>query len=196
MTGTSSSSGSSEPGIRRPVRLLVLGLGNVLCGDDGLGAVAIARIRARYEIPEGVSVLDGGTLGLSLLPYVEDSERMILVDAINAEAPPGSVVRLEGDEVGPAVAGRLSVHQVGVADLLDAARWRGRLPDELVLLGLVPETLEVGVTRSARVEAGLPGLVDRVVQEVSRMGFKLNPRSHDAARDSDRSRDHARALGL
>ena len=196
MTSTSSSSANAEPGSRRPVRLLILGLGNVLCGDDGLGAVAIARLRARYEIPEGMSVLDGGTLGLSLLPYVEDAEKVILVDAIRAEAPPGSFVRLEGEEVGPAVAGRLSVHQVGVADLLDAARWRGRLPEELVLLGLVPETLEVGLTRSARVEAGLPGLVDRVVQEVSRLGFELHPRSHDAARDSDRSRDLARALGL
>ncbi|MFI5184949.1 MAG: HyaD/HybD family hydrogenase maturation endopeptidase [Vicinamibacteria bacterium] len=196
MSSTSSSSGNAGPGSRRPVRLLVLGLGNVLCGDDGLGAVAIARIRARYEIPEGVSVLDGGTLGLSLLPYVEDAEKVILVDAIRAEAPPGSFVRLEGDEVGPAVAGRLSVHQVGVADLLDAARWRGRFPEELVLLGLVPETLEVGLTRSARVEAGLPGLVDRVADEVNHLGFELQLRSHDAARDSDRSRDHARALGL
>jgi hydrogenase maturation protease len=180
----------------RPIRLLVLGLGNVLCGDDGLGAVAVARLGARYEIPEGMSVLDGGTLGLSLLPYVEDSEKVILVDAVNAEAPPGTFVRLEGDEVGPAVAGRLSVHQVGVADLLDAARWRGRLPEELVLLGLVPETLDVGVTRSACVEAGLPGLVDRVVREVRRLGFELDPRSLDAIRDPDRSPDLARAFGL
>ncbi|MGZ5496874.1 MAG: HyaD/HybD family hydrogenase maturation endopeptidase [Candidatus Aminicenantales bacterium] len=196
MTGTSSSSGNPGPGFRRPVRLLILGLGNVLCGDDGLGSAAIARLTARYEIPAGMSVLDGGTLGLSLLPYVEDAEKVILVDSIRAEAPPGSFVRLEGEEVGPAVAGRLSVHQVGVADLLDAARWRGRLPEELVLLGLVPETLEVGLTRSARVEAGLPGLVDRVVQEVGRLGFVLHPRSHDAACDSDRSPYLARALGL
>ncbi len=158
MTSISRSSELPVRAFPRPVPLLILGLGNILCGDDGLGAVAIARLSANYEIPDGVSVLDGGTLGLSLLPYVEDAERAILVDAINAEAPPGSFVRLEGEEVGPAVAGRLSVHQVGVADLLDAARWRGRLPQELVLLGLVPGTLEVGVTRSARVEAGLPGL--------------------------------------
>ncbi len=187
---------TTSSGRHRPIRLLVLGLGNVLCGDDGLGAVAISRIRARYEIPEGVSVLDGGTLGLSLLPYLEDAEKVILVDAIRAEAPPGSFVRLDGEEVGPAVAGRLSVHQVGVADLLDAARWRGRLPEELVLLGLVPETLEVGLTRSARVEAALSGLVDRVVREVSRLGFELHLESHYAARDSDCIRDHARALGL
>jgi len=196
MSNTSSSSRDDEPGFRRPVRLLILGLGNVLCGDDGMGAVAVARLREQYEIPEGVSVLDGGTLGLSLLPHVEDAEKVILVDAIRADGPPGSAVRLDGDDVGPAVAGRLSVHQVGVADLLDAARWRGRLPEELVLLGLVPGTLELGVTLSARVEAGLPGLVDRVVREASRLGFQLHPRRHDVARDSDRSRDHAWALGL
>ncbi|MFI5120850.1 MAG: HyaD/HybD family hydrogenase maturation endopeptidase [Thermoanaerobaculia bacterium] len=196
MSSTSSSSGSEEPGSRRPVRLLVLGLGNVLCGDDGLGSAAIARLTARYETPEGMSILDGGTLGLSLLPYIEDAERVILVDAIRAEAPPGSFIRLEGEEVGPAVAGRLSVHQVGVADLLDAARWRGKLPEELVLLGLVPESLDVGLARSARVEAGLPELVDRVVQEVSRLGFELHARSQDAASDSVRSLDLARALGL
>jgi len=196
MSSTSSSPGNDEPGFPRPVRLLILGLGNVLCGDDGLGAVAIARLTERYEIPDGMSVLDGGTLGLSLLPYVEDAEKAILVDAINAEAPPGSFVRLDGDDVGPAVAGRLSVHQVGVADLLDAARWRGRVPEEIILLGLVPETLEVGVTLSARVEDGLPGLVNRVVQEASRLGFELHPRRHDVARDSDRSPHLARALGL
>ena len=189
-------SGTSNVSRRRPVQLLILGLGNVLCGDDGLGAVAIARLRERCEIPEGMSVLDGGTLGLSLLPYLEDAEKVILVDAIRAEAQPGAFVRLEGEEVGPAVAARLSVHQVGVADLLDAARWRGRLPEELVLLGLVPETLEVGLARSARVEAGLPGLVDRVVEEARRLGFELNPRSHDAACDSDRSPVLTRALGL
>ena len=196
MTSTSSSSGNPGAGHRRPVRLLILGLGNILCGDDGLGTVAVERFRARYEIPEGMSVLDGGTLGLSLLPYLEDAEKVILVDAIRAEGPPGSFVRLEGEDVGPAVAGRLSVHQVGVADLLDAARWRGRLPEELVLLGLVPETLEVGVVLSPCVEIGLPGLVDRIVQEVSRLGFELHLRSHDAAYDSDRSPDLARALGL
>ncbi|HEX2798990.1 MAG TPA: hydrogenase maturation protease, partial [Thermoanaerobaculia bacterium] len=78
MTGTSSLSGNPGPGFQRPIRLLVLGLGNVLCGDDGLGSAAIGRLTARYEIPEGMSVLDGGTLGLSLLPYVEDAEKVIL----------------------------------------------------------------------------------------------------------------------
>ncbi|HUM03308.1 MAG TPA: HyaD/HybD family hydrogenase maturation endopeptidase [Thermoanaerobaculia bacterium] len=161
----------------RPVRLLILGLGNVLCGDDGLGAAAVLRLQERYVFPEGVTVLDGGTLGLSLLPYIEDAERVILVDAIRAEGPAGSFVRLSGDDVGPAVASRLSVHQVGVVDLLDAARWTGRLPDELVLLGLVPQTLELSVVLSPALEASLPDLVERVAEEAQRLGFAPLPRT-------------------
>jgi hydrogenase maturation protease len=161
----------------RTVPLLVLGLGNVLCGDDGLGAVAVHLLERRYRAPDGALVLDGGTLGLSLLPTLEQARDAILVDAIRADSAPGSFVRLEGDDVAPAVAARLSVHQVGVLDLLEAARWRERYPPRLVLLGLVPESLELGVVRTAAVEAGLAGLVDRIVAEARGLGHDFVPRS-------------------
>jgi hydrogenase maturation protease len=179
----------------RPVPLLVLGLGNVLCGDDGLGAVAVHLLQRGYEAPAGVSVLDGGTLGLSLLPYLEEAHEAILVDAIRAEGPPGSLVRLEGDEVAPAVASRLSVHQVGVADLLEGARWRERYPSRVILLGLVPESLELGLGRTPAVEAALPALVERVVAEARGLGHDFAPRSSDetAARGAG---DLAHVLGL
>jgi hydrogenase maturation protease len=166
----------------REVPLLVLGLGNLLCGDDGVGAVAVHLLLRRYRPPEGVLVLDGGTLGLSLLPYLEDAQAAILVDAIRADALPGSMVRLEGDDVAPAVATRLSVHQVGVADLLDGARWRGRYPSRLVLIGLVPETLELGLIRSAAVEAALPALVEQVAAEARALGYPFLPKAaHEQA---------------
>ena len=133
--------------------LLVLGLGNVLLGDDGLGAAAVARIRDHYDWPEDVRVFDGGTLGLALLPYVEEAEAVILVDAIRDDQPAGTFVRLDGDDVAPAVATRLSPHQVGVADLLDGARSRDRYPSRVVLLGLVPESMELAVGLSAPVAA-------------------------------------------
>ena len=165
-----------------PRGLLVLGLGNVLCSDDGLGAVAVGMLAERYE-GEDVRILDGGTLGLSLLPYLEDARDAILVDAIQADGPPGSCVRLEGAEVAPAVAARLSPHQVGVADLLDAARWRGRVPGRLVLVGLVPETLSLGLALSPSLRARLPELVVRVVEEARALGYALTSRSdHDAGR--------------
>jgi hydrogenase maturation protease len=180
----------------RSVPLLVLGLGNVLCGDDGLGAVAVHLLQSRYRAPDGVLLLDGGTLGLSLLPRLEQAQEAILVDAIRAEGPPGSFVRLEGDEVAPAVAARLSVHQVGVVDLLEAARWCGWYPSRLILLGVVPESLDLGVRRSAAVEAALPALVERVVEEARELGHTFVRRGADDEAAARGALDLARVYGL
>src|SRR5689334_22873506 len=100
------------------ISVLVLGLGNVLCADDGAGVVVAHRLRREWQMPPGVRVVDGGTLGLDLLALVAASDRVILVDAVRANAPPGSLVRLAGADVAPAVYERLSMHQIGVADLL------------------------------------------------------------------------------
>lgn len=159
--------------------LLILGLGNVLCGDDGLGVAAVQELEQRYEIPEGTRVLDGGTLGLSLLTWFDAGQNVILVDAIQADQPVGSLVRLEGDEVAPAVRSRLSVHQIGVADLLDALRLTERTPHRMILVGLVPGTLELALERTPQVEAALPDLVDKIAAEARRLGIELRRRTHD-----------------
>jgi hydrogenase maturation protease len=178
------------------IPLLILGLGNPLCTDDGLGVVAISQLRQRFELPEGVVVLEGGTLGLALLPYFEQARTAILVDAIRADLPSGSLVQLDGDEVAPAVRDRLSVHQVGVADLLDGARWLNRYPDHVVLLGLVPQSYALGVGCSSVVEDALPQLVGRVVDEARRFGFELAPRTDGDPADPARDFDLPRVLGL
>jgi hydrogenase maturation protease len=107
------------------------------------------------------------------LPYVEDARCVILVDAVAADAPAGTLVRLEGADVGPAVAARLSPHQIGVADLLDGARWHDREPERLVLLGVVPESIELGVGLSEPVQRALPRLIDLVRAEALACGFPL-----------------------
>ena len=176
--------------------LLVLGLGNLLLEDDGVGAAAVALLLECYETPRGVRVLDGGTLGLSLLPYVEVADAVILVDAVRTEEPPGSFVRLDGDDVPPAVVTRLSPHQVGVADLLDGARWLGRYPDRLVLLGLVPASMELAVGLSPRVHAALPQLVEHVVGEARTLGFLFRRKSTDEMPTAGRAVDVARLAGM
>ena len=155
----------------RPTPLLVLGLGNVLLTDDGVGPAVVERLLAHYRAPEGVRVLDGGTLGLSLLHYVEDCDTLVIVDAIRADAAPGTLVRLDGDDVAPAVATRLSPHQVGVADLLEGADWLGRKPATVVLLGIVPESIELGFGLSPSVERAVADLVDLVVKETASFGL-------------------------
>ena len=161
-------------------RLAVLGVGNVLCMDDGLGPAAVDMLTRDYTIPDGVVILDGGTLGLSLLPIIEDSDQVLIIDAVRMDAPPGTLVFLEGKDVLPAVRLRLSVHQVGVADLLDAAKIRGRLPSNLVLLGIVPSSIELGYELSAPVRNSMPALVDAVVDQVRWLGFELEPKHAEA----------------
>jgi hydrogenase maturation protease len=168
--------------------LLILGLGNVLCSDDGLGPTVVAHFERAFRPPERCVVEDGGTLGLSLLPMVEDARRVILVDAVRLDAPPGTAVRLAGGEIEPAVRERLSVHQVGVADVVDALRLRDRMPEELVLLGAVPGSVGLGLGLTPPVQAAVPDLVERVAAEAARLGFPCQRRGQDAARPAARAR--------
>jgi hydrogenase maturation protease len=180
-----------------PGNLLVLGLGNLLCGDDGLGVTAVNAIARRYRVPEGVRLLDGGTLGLSLLGWLAEAEDILLVDAIRDGGAPGTLVRLEGDEVEHAARERLSVHQIGVADLLDSLRLLDAWPRRLALLGLEPEHLDLGLSRSQAVERALPILVDAVVAEIRDRGHRLTPRTdHEESADLLDGRHAARTLGL
>lgn len=165
--------------------LLVLGLGNVLLGDDGVGPAAIAHLLKWFDIPGGVRCLDGGTLGLSLLPYLEDARSVILVDAVLGDAAPGTLVRLTGEDVLPAVVTRLSPHQVGVADLLQGARWHDREPTRLVLVGVTPQTLELGVGLSQPCLAAMPGVIDLVCSEAALCGHRLHARTSSIVPDFD-----------
>lgn len=166
-----------------PGHILVLGLGNVLLADDGVGAAALARLERDYYVPSAVRLVEGGTLGLFLLDEIAAAEHLVLVDAVATGAAPGSLVRLDGAEVIDAVRERLSVHQVGVADLLDVARLLGRYPASVVLLGLVPGAITLSVTRTPAVERGIAALVSAVVQEVKSLGYDLVPRMRDRAGD-------------
>ena len=152
------------------VELLVLGLGNPLCADDGAGIAAVARLVEGWSAPEGTVLLDGGTLGLALLPYLLEARRAILVDAVRTGDPPGTIFRLRGEDVAHAAAGKLSPHQVGVADLLDSVRLLGGGPEELVLVGIAPERIDLELGCSAAVESRIGDLVDAVVDEAARLG--------------------------
>ena len=153
-------------------RLCVVGLGNVLCRDDGLGVAAVKRLLDGYRLGPGVLVLDGGTLGMSLMSHLADVPKVLLVDAVELDEPPGTLVDLDGEHVALAAAQRLSVHQVGVVDLLDGLRLIGRYPASIGLLGMVPETTQLGVDLSPSVEAGMSRLVRAVADRIQALGFE------------------------
>ena len=132
---------------------------------------------------------------------IESARSVWIVDAVMADAPAGALVALEGESVEPALRDRLSPHQIGVADLLDALHWRDTWPERLRVLGLVPESLELKIGLSPDVAAGLDRLVDAVAEELTAAGHVPGPAprptrgSDDASAYVDRS-DAARALGL
>jgi hydrogenase maturation protease len=154
-------------------RTLILGLGNILLGDDGLGVRAVERLQACCDVPPDLSVLDGGTLGLALMQVLSSVDRAILVDAVMTGEPPGTLVRLSGDAVAPAIEAHLSPHQIGVADLLDGLRWLDLVPPELLLVGIVPDKVELGLELSPAVERRMPELVQRVIEEARDLGHAI-----------------------
>lgn len=151
-------------------QILVLGLGNALMTDDAFGHRMIHQLRERFRFPADVTVLDGGTLGLDLLPHLEGIDRLLVIDALEMGATPGAVFRLEGEEVPRAFAGKLSVHQMGLQDLLAVAELQGHLPAELVVWGVQPQSIEMGLELSLPVAAAMEEAISGVTAELQRWG--------------------------
>ncbi len=156
------------------MRKIVLGLGNLLNCDEGVGVYALRQLAARQaSAVSEVEYLDGGTLGLNLLPLVEESSHLLLLDAVSAGQPPGTVVELHRDEI-PLYSGvKLSQHQLTFQEVLGLALFRGKLPDHLYLIGVQPDDLSIGVELSPCVAEALPQLLERA--ETVLRAWKLIP---------------------
>ena len=144
---------------------VVIGIGNIVLADDGLGVHAVRRLRERHAVP-GVEIIEGGTAGLLLLPHLADARRAILVDAIDVGAPAGTLVRLEGQACERAFSTGLTAHEVGLADLLAAARISGAWPETLVLHGAQPASTAPCTNLTAPLRACLDELVDRIAADL------------------------------
>lgn len=163
-----------------PRRATVIGLGNPLMGDDGLGVLAAQRLRDEWRLPPTVDVVDGGTWGMRLLPTIEDAESLLLIDAIDIGMPPGTDVELEGHEIPRAFAHKLSPHQIDIAEVLALCELRDSLPVQMVALGLQPESITFGAPLSRRVEERLDSLVANAVYQLELWGHRCAPRLRSA----------------
>lgn len=153
--------------------ILVLGLGNILMTDDAVGVRVVERFQQRYRCPEGVTVLDGGTLGLDLLPRLEGVGKLLIVDALEMDGEPGRTYRLEGEDVPRAFANKLSVHQMGVQDLLAVAELQGYCPPELLVWGIQPASVEMSLEMSPPVAAAVDEVVEAIVAELAAWGVQV-----------------------
>jgi hydrogenase maturation protease len=156
-------------------RTTVLGLGNPLMGDDRVGLTALNRLEEEWFVPRFVSLVDGGTWGMNLLPVVESTDRLLVLDAIDVGAPPGTIVRLAGDEVPRVLGQKLSPHQIDLREVLALAELRGSLPSQLVALGVQPERVELTADLSPAVEEGVNQVVEIAVATLGAWGINCVP---------------------
>ncbi|HFB2047898.1 MAG TPA: Hydrogenase 1 maturation protease [Hyphomicrobiaceae bacterium MAG_BT-2024] len=124
-------------------QVLILGIGNVLWADEGFGVRCIEILDRNWSFPERVKLLDGGTQGLYLLPFIEESDVLLIFDAIDYSLEPGALKVVEGKEV-PSFMGarKLSLHQTGFQEVIATAQFIGRCPNHLILVGCQPEELD------------------------------------------------------
>jgi len=160
--------------------VLVLGIGNLLWADEGFGVRAVEMLNQAFRFPASVELMDGGTLGLSLLPYVEISRRVLVFDAIDFGLPPGELRVLRDAEVPVWGARKMSPHQNGFNDVLALAHLHGRAPEGLVAIGVQPLTLDdFGGSLTEPVRARLDEAVALGAAELARWGLPGVPRDDD-----------------
>jgi hydrogenase maturation protease len=147
-------------------KTLILGIGNYLLSDDGVGVHAVQKLERTKQIPEEVQVVDGGTCGLDLLHFLEGIERLIIVDAVKTKHPAGTIIRLEGDAIPAYLTMKVSPHEIGMPELLAAAKLRDIYPAEVIVLGVQPESLAMSVDLTPAVAASLDELIERVMKEI------------------------------
>lgn len=151
--------------------VLVLGVGNVLMKDEALGVRAVEELERRFRFPEGVDLVDGGTSGIELLSYIRGRDHLIVIDAVKSGHAPGTVVRIEGQDVPAKFMTKISPHQLGISDVLATATISGNLPREMVLFGIEPKAIDLGLGLSDEVKRSLERLIGVVVDELRKFGY-------------------------
>jgi hydrogenase maturation protease len=151
--------------MEKPMRTLVLGLGNLVHSDDGVGVHAIHRLQTDSRVPREVVLMDGGTQGLSLLPHISGFPRLLVIDAVDVGEPPGTLIRLEGAAI-EKLRGKPSVHQLGFEDLMVALKLLGESPEEVVVIGVQPESTAWSAELTAPVRQSLDELLALVIAQL------------------------------
>ncbi len=153
-------------------KFLILGIGNILLKDEGLGVRAIEYLRERFHIPPQVSILDGGTLGLALLSIIKEFNHIIVIDAVSSNGSPGTIYRIPANELPMVRPLMTSLHQFGVRDLLAIASLQGYNPD-VVIIGMEPLDISPGLELTELIKERLPVVVDLVREELQGFGVSM-----------------------
>lgn len=155
-----------------PEHTMVLGVGNILLKDEGFGVHTIWELekrRGELNLPPDVEIIDGGTLGLDLLHFIENKDRLIVVDIVNAGASPGTIFRFKPQDIETLSVKKLSFHQVTLFDVLNMAKSMGKAPRETVIIAVQPKEINWGMELTKELKKKIPEVIELVVKEVKKV---------------------------
>lgn len=166
-------------------RIVVLGVGNLLWADEGFGVRCVEALGADYDVPPDVELMDGGTLGLALVPLLLDATHVLLFDAVEHRGEPGELVVARDGEVPLLMSGnKMSLHQVGVNDIFASLELLGHKPEHVSVVGIKPVQLaDYGGSLTDEVRARIPEALRLGIEELGRWGIEVRGRSGGPARD-------------
>ena len=155
------------------MRAVVLGIGNTILTDEAAGVRAVEFLEQRNQIPDDVLVIDGGTSGMEMIEDLSDLDFLIVIDVVKTGAAPGTVVKIAGDEIPVFFRRKLSPHQIALPDVLASLELLDSMPKEIVVLGVEPISLELGMEMTATIAEQVPVLVEMAVTELRARGYQL-----------------------
>jgi hydrogenase maturation protease len=159
------------------LNIAIFGIGNILLSDDGIGIHIINRLKEEYAFPENVEIIDGGTKGLDLLPLFENRDKVLFIDAANFNKEPGTIGTIEGDNIPAFLGQKLSVHHIGIPDMLFAAKLMEITPPEMFLIGIQPKSMETSTELTETVKNNFEALLGKVLEKLKEWGINAIPKS-------------------
>ena len=156
--------------------IVVLGVGNILLTDEGLGVHVVEDLKANYTFTPKISLIDGGTMGMELLTYMRGMKKILLIDAVNGGEVPGTIYEFPHRELEQYFTDHISVHEVGMQDILRIRAIQENPLEDAIVIGVEPESLDVGFEPSAPVQKALPEVKERVLRVLREWGVQIEPK--------------------
>lgn len=157
-------------------KIVILGIGNVLLSDEGLGVKVIKILEEFFSFSEEVELVDGGVGGFFLIPYIEKAKKLLVVDAIRGEGPPGTFYKFKKEDLPLNVVEKLSLHELSFKDILSLVSLKGKMPEEIVILGLEPKVLDLGESLSIEIKRNLKNLINEILIQLKDWGIEPVPK--------------------
>ena len=163
------------------MRIIVLGVGNILLSDEGVGVRAVERLKHDYRLPAQVEVIDGGTSAMEMLDDLAGVDHLIIVDAVRSGQAPATMVRIANEDVPVFFKTKLSPHQIGLSDVLATLTLMGEPPRGITVIGIEPVALGTAMALTPQVEALLPKVVEQLAKELRQLGVTVARKVLEAA---------------